>query len=227
MSKVVYTPIIDGNKSLFLYKSNIFDKDFKEKLTQFVESKDYRDGKCVSGREIPRQQLWYQTEGKYFCNQWKNRYDRWESVQEYPEILKEVAEQILSNREILDVLEENGIDTPNINSCLINKYRDGEDSIRAHRDTYLSFGDFPVIIGISLGESRLMRIRRLHYPELFKSLKVQKDSDEHIDFMLEDNSIFIMAGYSQKYFSHEIPKMEGKGCRYSMTFREFIDNKDL
>ena len=102
MTKVVYTPIIDGNKSVFLYKSNVFDATFKEKLREFVESKDYRDGKCVSGREIPRQQLWFQTEGKYFCNQWKNRYERWESVAEYPDILKQVADKILSN-EIIDV----------------------------------------------------------------------------------------------------------------------------
>jgi alkylated DNA repair dioxygenase AlkB len=222
MTKVVYTPIIDGNKSVFLYKSNIFDDTLKDNLTRFVKEQTYRDGRCVSGREIPRKQLWFQKDGKYFCDSWKNRYDRWVSVKEYPDILEQVAKRIYDCDEITNTLKEHGITLPDINSCLINKYRDGNDSIRAHRDTYLSFGDFPVIIGISLGDSRILRVRRLHYPELFKSMKVQKDSDEHIDFLLEDNSIFVMAGYSQKYFSHEIPKMEDKECRYSLTFREFI-----
>jgi alkylated DNA repair dioxygenase AlkB len=222
MTKVVYTPIIEGNKSVFVYKSNMFDEPFKSKLTEFVKKQTYRDGRCVSGREIPRKQLWFQKEGKYFCDSWKNRYDRWESVQEYPEILEQVQKRIYECDEIINSLKEHEITLPDINSCLINKYRDGNDSIRAHRDTYLSFGDFPVIIGISLGDSRILRVKRLHHPELFKSMKVQKDSDEHIDFLLEDNSIFVMAGYSQKYFSHEIPKMEDKDSRYSLTFREFI-----
>ena len=222
MTKVVYTPIIEGNKSVFVYKSNMFDETFKSKLSEFVREQTYRDGRCVSGREIPRKQLWFQKDGKYFCDSWKNRYDRWESVQEYPEILEEITKKIYSCDEVISALKDNGIEIPNINSCLINKYRDGNDSIRAHRDTHLSFGDFPVIIGISLGDSRILRVRRLHFPELYKSMKVQKDSDEHIDFLLEDNSIFVMAGHSQKYFSHEIPKMEDKDCRYSLTFREFI-----
>ena len=222
MTKVVYTPIIDGNKSVFLYKSNMFANDFRNTLEKFVLEQSYRDGKCVSGREIPRKQLWFQKDGKYFCDSWKSRYDRWESVKDYPDILEEVAKKIYECDAIIDTLKEHNITLPNINSCLINKYRDGNDSIRAHRDTYLSFGDFPVIIGISLGDSRILRVRRLHSPELYKSMKVLKESDEHIDFLLEDNSIFVMAGYSQKYFSHEIPKMDDKDCRYSLTFREFI-----
>ena len=223
MTKIVYTPIINGDKSVFLYKSDVFDITFLNKLTEFVSKQDYRDGTCISGKEIPRKQLWFQTEGKYFCSQWKNRYDRWESVKAYPEILAEVSKKIFENKDIMQVLTEHGIKIPDINSCLINKYRDGEDSIRAHRDTYLSFGDFPVIIGISIGDSRIMRVRKLHNPEIFKSLKVQRDSEENIDFLLENNSIFIMAGHSQKYFSHEIPKMDNKEARYSLTFREFIN----
>ena len=112
------------------------------------------------------------------------------------------------------------------NYILMSLYRDGNDSIRAHRDTHLSFGPNPVIIGLSIGESRILRVRRLHNPNVFKSLKVEKSSDENIDFVLEENSIFVMAGYSQIYFSHEIPKMEDKGTRYSLTFREFIDKSN-
>ena len=114
------------------------------------------------------------------------------------------------------------MEIPAINSCLINKYRDGNDSIRAHRDTYLSFGETPIIIGLSIGESRILRVRKLHNPDVFKSLKVERESDETIDFVLENNSVFVMAGYSQTYFSHEVPKMENKEHRYSLTFREYI-----
>jgi alkylated DNA repair dioxygenase AlkB len=228
MTQIIYTPIIDGNKSVFVYKSNFFDKEFIEKVRTFVTSQEYRDGHCVSGREIPRKQLWFQRDKQYFCNTWKNRYDRWESAIDYPTILTEIANVIKNHPELSSILENHNIDlkTMDINSCLVNKYRDGDDSIRAHRDTYLSFGTHPIIIGISLGDSRILRVRRLHHPEMFKSLKVQKASDENIDFLMEDNSLFIMAGHSQIYFSHEVPKMEGKDVRYSLTFREFIDNSD-
>ena len=229
MTQIIYTPIIEGNKSIFLYKSNFFDNDFVEKIKQFVLSKDYRDGQCVSGREIPRKQLWFQKENKYFCKSWKNRYDRWEAASEYPDLLVEIANKIKEDKSLLETLLEHGInlESMDINSCLINKYRDGDDSIRAHRDTYLSFGKLPIIIGVSLGESRILRVRRLHNPDVFKSLKVQKSSDENIDFLLEDNSLFVMAGYSQTYFSHEIPKMSTKNTRYSLTFREFIDSDSV
>ena len=228
MPQIIYTPIIEGNKSIFLYKSNIFDQELLEKIKSFVYSLEYRDGKCVSGREIPRKQLWFQKDGKYFCSSWKQRYNRWESFDDYPEILNEISSAIKENLDLQSTLKQHDLNLSDldINSCLINKYRNGDDSIRAHRDTYLSFGKLPIIIGVSIGDSRILRVRKLHNPEVFKSLKVEKSSDENIDFLLEDNSLFIMAGYSQTYFSHEIPKMNNKGVRFSLTFRHFFENNE-
>jgi len=223
MSNVIYTPVIDSDKSIFLYKNNILSPSMLIKVRDFLDNQTYINGYCISGKEIPRQQLWYQKEGKYFCDSWKNRYPRWQSITKYPELFEELNNEI--RNQISDLLNEHDITYPKINSCLINKYRDGNDSIRAHRDTPLSFGHTPVILGLSLGDSRLFRVRRLNNPDNFKSLKVSKESSENIDFMLEDNSLFIMAGHSQTYFSHEIPKMDNKTLRYSLTFREFIHSE--
>lgn len=220
MAEVIYTPIIDGNKSVFIYISNVLKSSHSSLIQQWLESHTYIDGRCVSGREIPRQQLWFQKERHYFCSAWKSRYERWESQEHYPDILDKLSDQ-LSER-IQPILKTHGYEVPGINSCLINKYRDGNDSIRAHRDTHLSFGETPIIIGYSIGSSRILRVKRLHNPDISKSLKVLKQSDEHIDFILESNSLFVMGGHSQKYFSHEIPKMEDCGERYSLTFREFL-----
>jgi alkylated DNA repair dioxygenase AlkB len=220
MSTVIYTPIINDEKSLFYYYSNILDNPTFKLVDKWVHELEYRDGNCVSGKEIPRKQLWFQKDRQYFCTDWKNRYDRWEPHSEYPKLLDTLSDKLITHVE--PVLNTHGIESPDLNSCLINKYRDGNDSIRAHRDTYLSFGHTPVIFGLSIGDSRILRVRKLHHPEIFKSLKVQRESDEHIDFVLENNSLFVMAGYSQKYFSHEIPKMDDKTERYSLTFREYI-----
>ena len=54
MTQIIYTPIIDGNKSIFLYKSNIFEPSFKERIESFLDQEDYCDGQCVSGKEIPK-----------------------------------------------------------------------------------------------------------------------------------------------------------------------------
>ena len=134
-------------------------------------------------------------------------------------ILNEISAKIKNNKELCEVLKQHYIDleSMNINSCLINQYRNGDDSIRAHRDTYLSFGKHPIIIGISMGDSRILRVRKLHNPEIFKSLKVEKLTMKILTFF-KDNSLFIMAGYSQTYFSHEVPKMSDKDMRYSLTF---------
>lgn len=218
---IEYTPIIDNKKSIFIYKRNVLDSSKYNLVHKWLDTKTFIDGKCVSGREIPRQQLWYQKDKHYFCSSWKSRYKRWEAQDTYPTMLDSISDTLLDIA--TPILAKHDIKTPTINSCLINKYRDGTDSIRAHRDTYLSFGTTPVICGYSLGSGRILRIRRLHNPDTFKSLKIIKQSDEHIDFFLESNSLFVMAGYSQTYFSHEIPKMETCGGRYSLTFREFIN----
>ena len=221
MSHVIYTPIIDGAKSVFLYKTNILSKELVKEVRVFLDAQTYREGKCISGKVIPRLQLWFQREHQYFCDSWKTRYPRWESCSSYPAIFDKINAEL--RPQIEKLLMGHNIAYPNINSCLINKYRNGGDSIRAHRDTYLSFGHTPVILGVSFGDSRLLRVRRLDNPDVFKSLKVDKESNDNIEFVLEDNSLFIMAGYSQQYFSHEVPKMSEKQLRYSLTFREFIN----
>ena len=44
------------------------------------------------------------------------------------------------------------------------------------------------------------------------------------EFKLENNSIFIMGGRSQKDYTHRIDKEEDKNnIRYSLTFRMFLN----
>ena len=52
---------------------------------------------------------------------------------------------------------------------------------------------------------------------------INDKTDMNFDIELENGSLFIMAGASQKHFSHEIPKGSRK-CneRFSLTFREVV-----
>ena len=45
-----------------------------------------------------------------------------------------------------------------------------------------------------------------------------------IKIELEPNSMFVMSGASQKYFSHELLKSDVKGVRWSLTFRKYLDH---
>ena len=106
-------------------------------------------------------------------------------------------------------VENVGIKIPHINSCLINRYKDGNDYIRAHRDTHLTFGRFPTIINISIGETRRL---------LFK----KNLDDSVIEYNLESGSIFIMSGSSQELYTHEITKSDTNNERFSLTFRQVL-----
>lgn len=217
-----FYPQINGEISFMCYYPNFLENEDKEIIKKWLSIKEYKEGKCISGKEIPRLQLWYQEKNKYFCEVWKYRYDRWQS-NNYDLILKNIQDKVnlLTNKIIDDYCPT--IYKPKINSCLINKYRDGNDSIKPHRDTPDSFGDYPTICGVSFGDTRKLVFKKIDYNlKNYNSMKTDRHSEMDFEIQLEDNSLFIMGGASQKYYSHEIPKSDSDKVRYSLTFREFI-----
>lgn len=214
---------IDGEKSLFYYHPNFLNSQEYNSLKKWLETKQFITGECVIGKEIPRSQLWFQKTGEYFCKKWIHKYDRWYS-NPYEETLLKIQNNIsIFSNNIKNILDDDLIQIPNINSCLINKYRKSSDKIKPHRDTIDSFGIYPTIIGLSIGAERNILVKKINYnPNHINSLKHDLDTTLNIDLTLEDNSLFIMAGASQKYFTHEIPEHYNNSVRYSLTFREFI-----
>jgi alkylated DNA repair dioxygenase AlkB len=203
---------------------NVFQAHYLTFIREWLDSMDdFRYGK-TSFNAIPRVQKWLQHEKKYFSKTWNDQHIyRWMSC-EYDNTLTEIEKYIQKLTNTLDILKTPSLRIPIINSCLINKYRDGCDSIRAHRDNQTTFGDNPTVIGVSIGSEREIRFNRIIYnPEKMNSIKVDKTHMEEIKFTLPEGSLFIMAGAVQKYYSHEIPKSDCEKTRYSLTFREFIE----
>jgi alkylated DNA repair dioxygenase AlkB len=194
---------INDELAKFIYLDNILDSDELTKLEQYLDTLEFRSGKLGKSKEIPRQQLWFHQNQKYFCDEWKCKYPRWES-NTYSTILQDMQKKIndITNKYVSEEII--------FNSCLINKYRDGTDSIKPHRDTPISFGEYPIISGLSLKSSRKIVIKPI------------EEDVEQIEFVLAPNSLFIMTGASQKYFTHEIPKNDSKLERYSLTFRKHL-----
>lgn len=212
----------DGYKnSIFGYFPDFLNKEEQINLVNWLESHDEFSDNERGENSISRLQKWFQKDGKYFCQKWKQRFDRWKSC-EYHENLDKLQDKVQLFTNQLD-LDKYSISPVNFNSCLINKYRDGRDYIKPHRDTEMSFGYEPVIVGISLGCSRDLVFKRVVNNDIDNRLskRDKNKSDMNFSFTLESGSLFIMMGSSQRFWSHEIPKSKDTLPRYSFTFREY------
>ena len=215
MIKYTFTHEND-HPSNFFYIKNFLDVNERNELFNYLEKMD-DFCPCINYRNnANRYQKWYQMEKKYFCPTWKHRYARWESFS-YDKVLDGIQKKI--QKKLIDL----GLYTISFNSCLINKYISGDDYIHFHRDSIQSFGEYPVIVGLSVGSERELKFKKIRYDKTNqKSIKTDKINPIKFKMKLETGSLFIMSGSSQKYFGHEIEKCDAKGIRYSLTFRKFI-----
>jgi len=185
-------------------------------LTQYLQNiTDWKGGDYL-GRSIKRYQRWYHMEQSYFCKDWPE-FDRWHSYK-YDDKLLALQQQIYDvSKKMLDTEIEM------FDSILINYYPTGKEIIPRHRDSEAIFGDNPVIAVLSLGTTRTMKFTEIE-PDV-RSLKKVPDGKE-FEHQLNPNSLLIMSGTMQKYYSHEIlPETEETGPRYSLTFRKHKDQK--
>jgi alkylated DNA repair dioxygenase AlkB len=92
------------------------------------------------------------------------------------------------------------------NYCLLNRYRNGADSMGWHADDEPEMGE--VIGSLSLGATRNFRIRH-------------NTTRETMNFPVGHGTLIIMAGTMQEHYQHEIPKTKKIiGERVNLTFRE-------
>lgn len=93
------------------------------------------------------------------------------------------------------------------NSCLLNLYHSGEEGMSWHSDAEAELGKEPAIASVSLGVQR-------------KFVLKHKASAEKIELQLEPGSLLLMAGETQKYWLHSLPKTKKvKEPRINLTFR--------
>lgn len=212
----------EGTPALFYHQPNFLPEELRHHILEYLNVTEFRGGENANGKDIPRRQLWFQRDNGYFCEQWHNRYPRWQS-NEYSRELDELEKYVQEKLKIL--LGDTNVKVPILNSMLINKYRDGSDSIRPHRDSAISFGEEPTIVVISLGSPRDLVFKKVNTNTRLQntsSTDIDTDYPQEFEFKMTDNSLFIMAGGSQRYYTHEIPKCPESGERFSITMREYI-----
>ena len=171
---------------------DFLDRETYDCMWKFVTELEYVQGHSNSGRPIDRDQVWFQEDGHYFCEAWKSRHERWIARPYCPEL-----------HDLQEYMQGQYPCTPNLNSCLVNRYKDGTQFIPPHRDSAQSFGEECAVYGLSLGATRTLRIQN---PEtgLWQSVE------------LRDNTLLVMPGH----WIHEVPPdPDNTDVRYSLTFR--------
>lgn len=94
------------------------------------------------------------------------------------------------------------------NSVLLNRYRNGQDSMGWHADDEPELGPKPCIASLSLGCVRPIHFRH----KTNKSLKTK--------LCLEHGSLLLMQDQTQAYWQHQIPKSKRiENERINLTFR--------
>ena len=139
-------PETDGTFSVVIHIKNFFDEHELSNIKAELETMDNWEGGEVWGNPVRRVQNWYHVDGTDFGTHWKSRFPRWTS-KEYPTWLMtlqvSMQEKLNTLFREMKIYDDYNIDPVSINSVLLNKYRDGNDSFRLHKDDIQIFGDNP------------------------------------------------------------------------------------
>ena len=96
-------------------------------------------------------------------------------------------------------------------TCLLNLYRNGNDSNGWHADNEKELGTNPAIASVSLGA-----VRWFH-------LKHRWDKAHSYKMALEPGSLLLMGGSMQHHWVHQVPKTRREvGPRINLTFRKIL-----
>ncbi len=160
------------------------------------------------GKEIlqPRLTAWYGEPGVVYTYSGITMYP-----QPWTDILLQVKQQVEMTVNINNTEEDKQIE---FNSVLLNRYRHGQDSMGWHSDDEPELGANPLIASVSFGETRRFLLRHRHDKHLPK-----------LEIPLNQGSLLIMAGQTQHYWQHQIPKTAKPiGERINLTFRVIHKN---
>jgi|LakMenEpi03Aug12_release.lakeMendotaPanAssembly.Ray.scaffolds.fasta_scaffold06809_3 alkylated DNA repair dioxygenase AlkB len=104
------------------------------------------------------------------------------------------------------VEEKTGV---SFNCCLLNYYADGTQGMAWHSDDEKVMQENGIIASISLGADRFFEFKH-------KTLDIRQK------ILLENGSLLVMQGETQKYYLHQLPKSKKvQEARINLTFRRF------
>jgi alkylated DNA repair dioxygenase AlkB len=181
------------------FYQNFFNLKESNKIFQILNDQiNWRQDKMkLYGKDIdlPRKTAWYGDQEKSY---------RFSGIHLKPEPWTPTL------LEIKDRIEEFAL--VRFNSVLLNLYRDGNDGISWHTDAERELGVNPVIGSVSFGGARRF---------MFRHRKLQ---DLKAEIELTHGSFLLMAGETQHFWQHQVPKTtRNVKPRINLTFRVIID----
>jgi len=124
----------------------------------------------------------------------------------YSKIRKTALPWIPELLEIKELVE--GLSQETYNSCLLNLYHDGSESMGWHSDDEREIVAHSAIASVSLGIERKFSFKH-------------KKSSETVSLNLADGSLLVMKGECQENWWHAVPKStKVKEARINLTFRK-------
>ncbi len=181
------------------FYQNLFNKSESDELfeTLLYDINWRQDKMKLYGKEInlPRRTAWYGDSGKSYT---------FSGIHLNPEPWTPILLQIKKRIEDVSRVE--------FNSVLLNLYRHGNDGISWHTDAEPELGENPVIGSVSFGETRRFMFRH------------RQDQNLKSEVDLTHGSFLLMAGETQHFWQHQIPKTSRTiEPRINLTFRLILD----
>jgi len=178
----------------YLFYPNFFSKSesdlFLQKLKDDIEWK--RESMNMYGKQVdfPRLTAWYGDNDKPYS---------FSGITLQPKVW---------SKELLEIKEKiEPIANVQFNSVLLNRYRNGNDSISWHTDAEKELGQNPVISSVNFGATRKFQLRHI-------------ETKEKIEIELTHGSLLIMQGELQHFWQHQVPKTSKVvNERINLTFR--------
>jgi alkylated DNA repair dioxygenase AlkB len=186
------------NAEVTFYR-NFFDLRESDKIFQLLRDEiNWRQDKMkLYGKDIdlPRKTAWYGDQNKSYT---------FSGIHLNPEPWTPILLQVKERIEKVSGVK--------FNSVLLNLYRHGNDGISWHTDAEPELGENPVIGSVSFGGTRRFMFRH------------RQDQTLKTEVELTHGSFLLMAGETQHFWQHQIPKTSRQvEPRINLTFRSIID----
>nr|WP_315394776.1 alpha-ketoglutarate-dependent dioxygenase AlkB [uncultured Sphingobacterium sp.] len=181
----------------YVYIPHFFSKiDADNYLKDFVENIEWEQQKMyMYGKEVlfPRLTTWYGDSDKPYS---------FSGITLQPHPWNDSLKKI---KNLIEPLS--GV---NFNSVLLNRYRNGNDSISWHTDAEKELGKNPIIASVNFGEERAFQLKHM-------------ETGEKFEIILKHGSLLIMLGELQHYWKHQVPKSKKEMKeRINLTFRTIL-----
>lgn len=188
-----YEPVLLENGEYIYVPDFYTGKEASQYLSLLTETIQWRqESMNMFGKRVdfPRLSAWYGDEGKSYS---------FSGLTLQPESWTEALLRIKSRVEAV-------CQTP-FNSVLLNRYRNGNDSMAWHADNEKELGLNPVIASVNFGATRRFHLKHI-------------ETKQRIDIDLQHGSLLVMQGELQHFWQHQVPKSKRvMEERINLTFR--------